>query len=88
MSIKKRLDLVVKELGLSGRAFEKECGLANGSYSSIRDGVGADKLNKILIRYPQVSAGLSRLAHQRRGRNDEIGEKFNFDGQFWLGFCG
>ena len=56
MSIKKRLDLVVKELGLSGRAFEKECGLANGSYSSIRDGVGADKLNKILIRYPQVSA--------------------------------
>ncbi len=56
MSIKKRLDLVVKELGLSGRAFEKECGLANGSYSSIRDGVGADKLNKILLRYPQVSA--------------------------------
>ncbi len=56
MSIKKRLDLVVKELGLSGRAFEKECGLANGSYSSIRDGVGADKLSKILVRYPQVSA--------------------------------
>jgi hypothetical protein len=56
MSIKKRLDLIVKELGLSGRAFEKECGLANGSYSSIRDGVGADKLNKILFRYPQVSA--------------------------------
>jgi hypothetical protein len=56
MSIKKRLDLIVKELGLSGRAFEKECGLANGSYSSIRDGVGADKLNKILLRYPQISA--------------------------------
>jgi hypothetical protein len=56
MSIKKRLDLIVKELGLSGRAFEKECGLANGSYSSIRDGVGADKLNKILIRYPRISA--------------------------------
>jgi hypothetical protein len=56
MSIKQRLDLIVKELGLSGRAFEKECGLANGSYSSIRDGVGADKLNKIMIRYPQISA--------------------------------
>ena len=56
MSIKQRLDLIIKELGLSGRAFEKECGLANGSYSSIRDGVGADKLNKILIRYPQISA--------------------------------
>jgi hypothetical protein len=48
--------LVIKELGLSGRAFEKECGLANGSYSSIRNGVGADKLNKILFRYPQISA--------------------------------
>lgn len=56
MSIKKRLDLIVRELGLSGRAFEKECGLANGSYASIRDGVGADKLNKILLRYPQISA--------------------------------
>lgn len=56
MSIKKRLDLIVKELRLSGRAFEKECGLANGSYSSIRDRVGADKLNKILFRYPQISA--------------------------------
>lgn len=56
MSLKKRLDLIVRELRLSGRAFEKECGLANGSYSSIRDRVGADKLNKILIRFPQISA--------------------------------
>jgi hypothetical protein len=56
MSIKKRLDLIVSELGLSGRAFEKACGLANGSYSSIGDGVGADKLNKILIRFPRISA--------------------------------
>ena len=56
MVTKTRLDLIIKELGLSGRAFEKECGLANGSYSSIRDGVGADKLNKILVRYPQISA--------------------------------
>ena len=55
-TIKERLDLTVKELGLSGRAFEKECGLANGSYSSIGNGVGADKLNKILFRYPQISA--------------------------------
>jgi hypothetical protein len=54
--IKKRLDRIVRELGLTGRAFERECGLANGSFSSIRDGVGADKLNKILTRYPQISA--------------------------------
>ncbi len=56
MSIKKRLDLILRELRLSGRAFEKECGLANGSYSSIRDRVGADKLNKILVKFPQISA--------------------------------
>lgn len=56
MATKERLDLIIKELGLSGRAFEKECGLANGSYASIRDGVGADKLNKILIRFPHISA--------------------------------
>ncbi len=56
MSIKKRLDLVIKELGLSGRGFEKEVGLTNGSYTSIRDGVGADKLNKIVVRFPQISA--------------------------------
>ncbi len=48
--------MVIKQLGLSGRAFEKECGLANGSFSSIGNGVGADKLNKILVRYPQISA--------------------------------
>jgi hypothetical protein len=54
--IKERLDLIINELGLSGRAFEKACGLANGSYSSIGNGVGADKLKKILIRFPQISA--------------------------------
>ncbi len=56
MNLKQRLDLIIKELGLSGRAFEKVCGLSNGSYSSIGDGVGADKLNKILFKYPQISA--------------------------------
>lgn len=55
MSIKKRLDLVIKELRLSGRGFEKEVGWANGSYSSIGDGVGADKLNKIFFKFPQIS---------------------------------
>ncbi len=48
--------MIIKELGLSGRAFEKKCGLTNGSYSSIRNGVGADKLGKIISAYPQISA--------------------------------
>lgn len=45
--LKDRLDLIIKELGLSGRQFEKECGLPSGSYSSISDGVGANKLKQI-----------------------------------------
>ena len=53
--LKDRLDLIIKELGLSGRQFEKECGLPHGSYSSISDGVGANKLKQILIKYPQIS---------------------------------
>jgi hypothetical protein len=84
MSIKKRLDLIVRELGLSGRAFEKECGLANGSYSSIRDGVGADKLNKILHRYPQISADwliggtgeMMKTVDEKSGPNDRSGSVF------------
>lgn len=56
MTLKERLDLIINTLGLSGRAFEKSCGLSNGSYSSIGDGVGADKLNKILFTYPEISA--------------------------------
>lgn len=53
--LKDRLDLIIKELGLSGRQFEKECRLPPGSYSSISDGVGANKLKQILIKYPQIS---------------------------------
>ena len=80
MSIKNRLDLVVKELGLSGRAFEKECGLANGSYSSIRDGVGADKLSKILFRYPQISADWLISGNGEMIKNDTKTMVFNSSG--------
>ena len=56
MTIKNRLDLIIRQLGYSGREFEKQTGLANGTYSSIGDGVGADKLQKILFTFPQISA--------------------------------
>lgn len=54
--IKERLDLIVSHLGLSGRGFEKAVGLTNGSYSSLSDGMGADKLKKIFDAFPQFSA--------------------------------
>lgn len=56
MTIKDRLNLVKAELHLSGRQLEKECNLATGSYSSLGDGMGIDKLHKILSRFPQISA--------------------------------
>lgn len=56
MRLKERLDLVIKHLGISGRAFAKECGFSESYYATINEGIGADKLNKILSRYPELSA--------------------------------
>lgn len=54
--IKGRLDLIINELGVSGRTFSKECGFSESYFASINDGIGADKINKILSTYPQFSA--------------------------------
>ena len=54
MDVKKRLELIIKELGVSGREFAKECELSN--FSSIGDRSGIDVLKKILVRFPQFSA--------------------------------
>lgn len=56
MGLKDRLLLITKELKLSGRAFEKECNLTKGAFAGFGDGVGADNLRKIFIKYPQFSA--------------------------------
>lgn len=56
MGIKSRLELIIKDLGISGRTLSKECGFSESYFSTINDGIGADKLNKILSRYPNISA--------------------------------
>lgn len=56
MRLKERLDLIIKHLGISGRAFAKECGFSESYYATINEGIGADKLNKILSKYPELSA--------------------------------
>lgn len=56
MGLKDRLILITKELKLSGRAFEKECGLTTGAFAGFKERIGADILSKIIIRYPQFSA--------------------------------
>jgi hypothetical protein len=56
MGIKDRLDLVISHLGISGRALSKQCGFSESYYATINDGIGADKLNKILSEFPEISA--------------------------------
>lgn len=84
MGIKDRLDLIIKYLGISGRAFAKECGFSESYYATINEGIGADKLNKILSKHPELSARwlltgngemLSSTA-QNSGIDKEILEKF------------
>ena len=84
MGIKDRLDLGIKYLGISGRAFAKECGFSESYYATINEGIGADKLNKILSKHPELSARwlltgkgemLSSTA-QNSGIDKEILEKF------------
>lgn len=54
--IKERLDIFLSYLRLSGRAFEKECGLKTGVYASIKEGTSASTFILILNKYPELSA--------------------------------
>lgn len=56
MGIKNRLDLVIRELGVSGRELARQCGFSESYYSTINDGISVSKLNIILSEYPQMSA--------------------------------
>lgn len=61
--IKARLDMVINRLGISGRAFSKECGFSESYYATINEGIGADKLNKILSIHPEISADWLLTGH-------------------------
>ena len=60
MGMKERLDLVIKHLGISGRAFSKQCGFSESYYATINEGI-------------QLPGNFSTLVNNRRGRN--VGEK-------------
>lgn len=83
MTLKDRLDLIIKELGISGRQFEKECNLPAGSYPSISDGVGANKLKQILIRYPQISLDWVILEKGPMLKDAAGNVEKNDDSRFW-----
>lgn len=54
-TVKERLVAFIKEKGLSQSRFEKSVGLSNGFVNNISKGIGADKLQKILCVYPDLS---------------------------------
>lgn len=54
-TIKDRLILFIGSLNIGQGKFEKECGFSNGYINNISKNIGADKLQKILSRYPLLN---------------------------------
>lgn len=54
-SIKNRTITFVNYLGIKMKNFEEKCNLSSGYVTSMRKGFGADKLNNVLIAYPELS---------------------------------
>lgn len=55
MTVKERLILFIKSLRKGQGAFEKEVGLSNGYINNISKNIGADKLQLILCKYPDLN---------------------------------
>lgn len=53
--IKLRLLQFIRHQGISIKSFEMQCGLSNGYVSSMRIGIGSEKLEEILRQYPQLN---------------------------------
>ena len=57
MTVKERLILFIKHLGISQRAFEQSVGLSNGYVNNIRKSIQPDKVQKIAQKYPDLNTG-------------------------------
>jgi len=54
-SVKERLIQFLKYIGLSQRQFERSIGVGNGYVTNMTGTIGADKLLKIGVEYPQLN---------------------------------
>lgn len=54
-TIKERLLAFIKAKGLSQRKFELSVGLSNGYVNNISKGIGAEKLQRIVEKYPDIN---------------------------------
>ncbi len=55
MTIKDRVHAFVEYKGLTVKRFEEMCRLSNGYISSMRKGFGVDKLNNVLMVFPDLN---------------------------------
>jgi len=55
MPVKQRITDFISYLNLSQGAFEKECGISNGSINNIRVSIGDKNLQKIVLRFPELN---------------------------------
>lgn len=55
MSVKERIIGFIKAQGLKVSEFERRCGLSNGYISSMRKGLGENKLNNVLNEFPSLN---------------------------------
>lgn len=55
MTIKERTYSFIEYKGITVKKFEELCGLSNGYISSMRKGFGSDKLNNVLIMFPELN---------------------------------
>jgi hypothetical protein len=56
-NVKERLKCFIQHLGLSNRAFEKQCNLSNGLVNNIKKSVSPTTLDKLSKCYPELNLG-------------------------------
>lgn len=54
-NVKERTIEFVKAKGMTMKHFEEKCGLSSGYVTSMRKGYGIDKLNNVLIAFPELN---------------------------------
>ena len=54
-SVKERLIAFINYKGLKMKDFERMCGLSSGYVTSMRKSLGVEKLNNVLIAFPELS---------------------------------
>lgn len=55
MTFRERIDFILQEYNLTRAEFERRCGLSNGYTRNLGGIPGADKIEKILTNFPQIS---------------------------------